>query len=689
MKNIFISALMLCSLAATAQIDRSTMPEAGPAPEIKIDEPKTYELKNGMTVMVVENHKLPRVTYSLVIDNPPVSEGDAAGTSSLTAAILGKGTSTMSKDEFNEEVDYMGASVNFGSQSASASGLSKYSGRLLELLAKGALYPNFSEEEFTNQKQRLIEGLKSNEKSVGAAAGNLSAVVAYGKDHPKGEITTINSVENVTFEDAKNFYQKVFNPQNAYLIAVGDVKPKDVKKQAKKLFSDWQKGEALPTDFSTPTNSATEISFVDMPNAVQSQIYVQNLVNITMKDPDYFPVLMANAILGGGGEGRLFLNLREDKGYTYGAYSSVGNDKYGPTTFRASASVRNAVTDSSVVAFLDEISRMGKEQVTKKDLENAKAKYIGNFTRSLEQPTTVARFALNIKTEDLDEDFYEDYLAKVNAVTIEDVQRVSKEYFLADNAQIIVAGKGSEVLENLEKVNYDGKTIPISYFDKEGNPVEKPEFKIELPEGVTKETVLEAYIEAIGGLDKLKDVETIWMHGEANMQGTPVVLDIKKTAKGQLIQDVTVMGNSMSKQVLNDNKLNVVARGQNVPTTPEQVAQAKIEAQITPEIGMMDDESIELEGIEKVDGKPAYVLKLSDSKKAFYDTESGLKVQEITVNEMGGQTISQTMGYGDYKPVNGIMLPHSLTQSMGPQNIDFTMTEIKVNEGVQASDFKM
>ena len=374
MKKLIFSILFLTGLVATAQVDRTKQPTPGPAPEINIKDPKSFDLKNGLKVIVVEDHKLPRVIYSLQTDNPPVKEGDAIGAADMLSSMLGKGSQSIDKDAFYEEVDYMGASVNFGSSSAFGNGLSKYSERILQLMADAALHPNFSQDEFDKEKNIILENLKSNEKNVGQAASKLASVLAYGKDNSNGEILTPERLESVTMQDMKEYYNKVFVPNNAYLVVIGDVKYKDVKKQVKKYFKDWKKGAELQNNNATPANvTGTEIDFVDMPNAVQSQIIVLNLVNLKMKDADYFPVLIANQILGGGGEGRLFLNLREDKGYTYGAYSSIGNDKYGPATFRASASVRNEVTDSSVVAFLDEIKNFRDKPVSKKDLENAKA----------------------------------------------------------------------------------------------------------------------------------------------------------------------------------------------------------------------------------------------------------------------------------------------------------------------------
>ncbi|HCQ77151.1 MAG TPA: peptidase M16, partial [Leeuwenhoekiella sp.] len=174
MKNIFFSLLFICSLGAVAQIDRSTQPKPGPAPEINLSEPETFTLKNGLKVIVVENHKLPRVSYTLTLDNPPIAEGEKTGAAALSGALLGKGSANISKDDFNEEVDYMGARMNFGSQYASAGGLSQYAERILELLADAAIHPNFTQEEFEKEQEILIEGLKTNEKSVAAAAGKVS-----------------------------------------------------------------------------------------------------------------------------------------------------------------------------------------------------------------------------------------------------------------------------------------------------------------------------------------------------------------------------------------------------------------------------------------------------------------------------------------------------------------------------------
>lgn len=688
MKKIILSLVIaLTTVSLYAQIDRTRMPEAGPAPTINLEEPTRFELKNGLTVMVVENHKLPRVSIQLSIDNPPSLEGEKAGVSSLAAGLLGNGSTNISKDAFNEEVDFLGASLNFGASSAFASSLSKYFPRILELMADAAINPNFTEEEFQKEKEKLLTGLKSQEKDVSAMAGRVQSAIAYGKEHPYGEFATEETVNKVSLEDAKKFYQTYFNPNNAYLVIIGDVDTKAVKKLVKKHFNSWEKGAQVLTNWKNPvaSNEAT-INFIDMPNAVQSEVSVQNVVNLQMKDPDYLPTLMANRILGGGGSARLFQNLREDKAYTYGSYSSIGNSKYVPSRFRAYASVRNAVTDSAAVQILEEIQKITSEPVTQKELDAAKATYVGNFVMALERPSTIANYALNIETEGLPKDFYKTYLERINAITVADVQQAARKYFSTENTQVVVTGKGKEVLENLEKMTFQGKKLPVKYFNTNADQVEKPEYKMELPAGVTAQSVIENYLNAIGGRAILEKVKTVSIFASGEVQGMALNFQLIRTSDNQFMQNIEMMGRSMSKQVFNGENGYAMMQGQKMDLNPQQAAMIKDEAQPFYELHL-DPEAISLEGIEKVDGENAYKVKVSGNRVAFYNVASGQKIQEITTTEMMGQTIESTMKFGDYKEASGIMFPFYLGQMMGPQLIEFTIEKIDVNSGVTAEDF--
>lgn len=687
-KFIILLIAAIATVNLQAQIDRSTMPKPGPAPKINLEDPQRFSLQNGLEVLVVENHKLPRVSIQLRIDNPPVLEGDKAGVSSLMASMLGKGSKNIPKDQFNEEVDFLGARINFGSQSAFASSLSKYFPRILELLADAAINPNFTHDEFEKEKQKLLTSIKADEKSVASVARRVSTALAFTPKHPYGEFITEETVNNVTLTDVIQFYENNFVPANAYLVVVGDIKFAEVQNLVEEAFTPWIKASPLSFQFSRPSDALyTQINFIDMPNAVQSEITVQNLVDLKKNDPDYLAAVMANEILGGGGEGRLFLNLREDKGYTYGSYSGIGYDKYAPSRFRATASVRNMVTDSAVVEILKEIDKMSTTPVTAEELKNTKAKYTGRFVMALEDPATIAEYALDIETEKLPKNFYKTYLEKINAITVEDVQMAAKKYLKPSNLRIVVTGKGSEILENLEKVTFKGKSIPVSFYDPYAKKVEKPDYNVALDTDITANQILQNYIKSIGGSAKLQEVKTLQFLADAQMQGMTLNLNLKKTSKNQFFQDIKVAGNSMSQQVFDGEKGYVIVQGQRKDMSEEEIMKVKSEASPFPELSYLNSD-ITLESVEKVNGKNAYKLKIADDKWLLFDQESGLKVQEINVAEMGGQTMTSTINYDDYREVNGIKFPYIWSQTMGPQSFDFKITEIKVNEGVTDADFE-
>lgn len=527
----------------------------------------------------------------------------------------------------------------------------------------------------------MIENLKSGENSVDAIANRVQSALNYGKNHPYGEFETESSAKNVSLEDVKNFYKSYYKPNNAYLIIIGDVQFKEVKKLVTTNFGKWEKGTIPSRVIPEVKNVAkTEINFIDMPNAVQSNIAVMNTVDLKMGNPDYFPLLIANKIYGGGADSRLFLNLREDKGYTYGAYSSIGNNEKTAAIFQSSASVRNMVTDSAVVEFVKEIKTFRDTKVSDEELKNAKAAYIGNFVMALEKTTTAANYALNIATKNLPSNFYETYLQKINAVTAEDIQRVAQKYFSADNVRIVIVGKAVDVLPNLEKLPYE-----IQYFDKEANVVSKPEMKKAIPEGVTKESVITNYFNAIGGSEKIKTLKSTLVTYEASAMGSTIVSTEKRTAT-HYSSSMSMGGNVLAKIVM--TKEGVTMNKQPLP--PAMSMEMTYVLGTFMEMGLLTNEKSVLSGIEKVDGKEAYVISTKGevvSTSIYFDVETGLKVKESQSISMGGQTQNQDATFSDYKEFNGVKFPSKKTGNLGPQTVDFKLIDAKINEGVSESDF--
>jgi predicted Zn-dependent peptidase len=679
-----VIVLFLLSLGVTAQIDRSQQPKAGPAPKIKMGQPEYFELKNGLKVLVVENHKLPRVNFSLMLDNGPIFEGEKVGVSTILEGMMGNGTNSISKDAFNEEIDFLGASVFIGSQSAQFNTLSKYFPRILELTSAGIQNPLLTQEEFEKQQAQFIEGIKSGENSVDQVAGIVQDALTYGKNHPYGEFPTETIVQKITLADVKSFYNTYFKPNNGYLVIIGDVEFKKVKKLIKKHFEKWPMGE-LP-DYVIPevkNVEKTEINFVDLPNAVQSNIAVISTVNLKMGHPDYFPTRIANYIFGGGAEGRLFLNLREDKGYTYGAYSSLGTNERTVAKLNMTASVRNMVTDSAVVEFIKEIDKFRTAKVTDEELKNAKAAYVGNFVMALENPATVANYALNIKLKNLPEDFYETYLQKINAVTVADVQRMAQTYFNAKNSRIVIVGKALDVLPNLDKLPYK-----ISYYDKEATATAKPELSRPIPDGVTIQTVVDNYLNAIGSKEKRDAVESTFILSEASIQGTEILMSSKSMAPNKFAVVVSGMGMVLSKTVFDGEKGYVEQQGMKTPMDEKTLSKSKENLNPFPEVGFPDNESIVLLKIEPINGTDCYVVTMGDDTTIYYEVASGLKVKQVTQVEVQGQQFEQVFEFSDYQEVEGLKFPFFMKMAAGPQIIDFKVKEVRLNKDVSESDFQ-
>lgn len=686
----------ICLYMGFTPVVQAQQPQPGPAPTIQMGKPIQFELKNGLQVILVENNKLPRVEISLSIDQAPIFEGDKAGVYRLTELLMGKGTQKTSMDAFNDEIDFIGSTINFSVLGAKATALSRYFERTLELMAEGLLYPNFTEEELEKERAKLLDFLKSQELDVSAVSVRVQNALAYGKDHPYGNIMTAETVNKVAFKDLQDFYKTYFHPNQAYLVIVGDISAKKAKKKIKEIFKDWTPG-VLPKKSMVKVENpkALTIDFVEMSNAVQTEISLQNTYELKKNSAsDYFPLIVANNILGGGGDGRLFLNLREDKAFTYGAYSRVGTNKHTASIFSAQTKVRNVVVDSAVVELIHEVSKIRKELVTDAELKRVKAKYIGEFVRALEKPSTIASYALEIRTENLPDDFFTNYLKHINAVTKEDVLRVAQKYFLLDRARIVVTGKAADLLDALEKVTYQGNPISVNYYDSYANPIDRPTL-IQLPEGVTVATVTNAYQEALGGKDKLENAHKIITRYEESPGGNMIVTLLKM--KGHLIQEVYIKEHNITmKTIITPSKASIVQAGREMKMPPdmEKEMRQEVENGLFPLIEKVGSQGI-LKGIETGVDENVYkvIVSISEEKieEYYFGVDSGLLLRSIVPQKQMGQEFMNEIEYTDYQFFDGIAFPGRYTsKSSIPQYPDttFVLKGAEVNPENSPDDFK-
>ena len=679
-----IAVVVAFSLTAQTTIDRSTAPSPGPARVPTIASYESFELKNGLKVFVVEDHKLPRISMSLILDRDPIVEGEKAGYVAIAGDLLGSGTTTRTKAQFDEEVDFMGARFSTSASSMNVGGLSKYTDDLVEIMSDVLLNPSFETEEFEKLKSQMTSGLKANADDPDAIAGNLRGATLYGLEHPYGEVMTESTVEAVTLEDCKNYFSSYFRPNIAYMVVIGDITVKDAKKKLSKALKGWKASDVPAHDYEkTSVPSAGRIVMVDKPSAVQSVVWLGNVIDLPQGHPDIEPLRIANQILGGGMSGRLFTNLREDKAFTYGAYSSFGIDELN-STFGASAKVRNEVTDSAIVEFLMEIGRMRTESVTEEDLIAAKASLSGAFGRSLESTSSAANFALNIARYGLPSDYYNNYLARLEAVTAEDVMRVSNQYMKTDNLTISVVGKAQDVAAGLAAFG------EVEYYDAEGMPTDAPTFLF-LPEGITLETVFAKYYEAMGGVDVLSSLKAMDMKAHLEIPGMPGQLKMRtaKITPNKFMMEQSMQGMTVMKMTYVDGVGKQSGMQGEKELEGEELEDLKKQASfVVDELAWMQDlESFTFDGQTLMDGKAVYQVSEGE-KTRYFEVETGLfyKSTETTETPEGDMAVSMTVEeWGEY---NGIKMPKVSKQSAGQQTFTIIVDSVEFGDDVKSKLFK-
>ena len=685
-KYILSAFLVLLLVGADAQVDRSKLPEPATPRPINIGDYESFELKNGLKVFVIENHKLPRVSYNLVIDREPIFEGDKVGYLSMVGQMMRRGTETRTKEQIDEEVDFIGASLSAGSTSVFASGLSKYNEKILELMTDVAFNPTFPAEELEKIRTQTISNLAAGKEDPGSIAANLNSALVYGKDHPYGEIQTEETTGSITADDLKAYHTKYFRPNIAYLAIVGDVDPKATKKLIKTYFGSWESGEVDSPTYDSPEAPAKNmVGIVNRSSAVQSNINITYPVDLKIGSDDQIKARVMNQILGGSGSAKLFMNLREDKGYTYGSYSSLSADEL-VGRFNASAEVRNEVTDSSVVQIFYEMDQVKEGNISEEEMNLAKNSISGSFSRSLEQPQTVARFALNTARYNLPQDYYATYLQKVQAVSKEDIQAMAAKYLKTENAYINVVGKASEVEEQLKDFG------ELKYYDTYGNEVDPSLSK--LPDGLTAEKVIANYEKALGGADAIAKIDNVTMNMSVEAMGQKLT-GKQVLAKGMKSKMEISMGGMVVMSSISDGSDAVVAQmGNKTPLDEKMKEETTISGSLFSELGLADlGAELKLESVETIDGKDAYGVAVTLSKGGqytlYFDAESGLKVKSSKVLDTPQGQLTQSVSYSDYKEVDGVMIAHKLVQSVGPQTISIIVDEVSTNQELAADAFNV
>ncbi len=470
MRFSFLSIAFALSLASLshAAIDRTKRPEPDPAPAASFPDYKTVTLPNGLKVFVIEDDRKPTVTFRLLIKGGAVHDGAKTSLSSFVAGLLNRGTEKRDAATFAAESDYIGVRVEGAAGadaiSVSAGGLTKYTDKILDLLVDATLHPIFPAEQFAKEQRKALSALEAEKQEPARLGDKLKGKLVFGA-HPYGAYRTPDTVKSVTRDDLVAYHKTWFVPNNATLAVVGDVKTDQILPLVEKAFAAWQKRDVpMEKRAAPPTMTGLTIHLVDRPGSVQSNIILAQ-PGPARSNPDSAELNVINATLGGGFSGRLFQNLREKHGWTYGAYSAFGMNLDGGE-FSAGAETRNAVTLPAIQETLKEIQRLRDEPVPEEELTLQRQYNVGNYLLSLESSARIAQRVQDIDLYGLPADYYKTYARRMGAVTSAQVQALAKKYLSTENLAIVVVGEAKEIKPELEKL---GK---VFVYDQELKPVQ-------------------------------------------------------------------------------------------------------------------------------------------------------------------------------------------------------------------------
>ena len=453
--------------SSSIPFDRAMKPPSGASSSLALPELQNFNLTNGMTVKLVEHHELPIVDVRLVVKSGSYVDPEGkAGTANFTADMLDEGTTTRDAFEIADAKDFIGARLSTGSSwdgsFVTVSTIKKHLDSALEIFADVALNPTFPEEDMEKIRERRLTSILQRKDQPLTLAALAFGDIVYGKSHPYGlpSSGTEESIKSLSRKDLQSFYSTYYRSNNAVLIVVGDVTRAEIEPVLEKYFGSWDSGDIpAPKTFDTPEISETSFYLVDKPDAAQSYLYFGHN-SISRNDPDYISSYVMNMILGGQFTSRINLNLREDKGYTYGARSSFSTRRNGGS-FSARSSVKTSVTDSSIIEVLYELRRIRDEHVTMDELELAKRSIIQKLPAGFETPSQIASGLGSLVLNDLPDDYYETYSEKIEAVTMHDILMTAQKLIDPAHMALVISGDINMIKESIELLN-EGKVNVVS-----------------------------------------------------------------------------------------------------------------------------------------------------------------------------------------------------------------------------------
>lgn len=693
MKNIrkTLASVAVCAVAVAAafpayaqNIRLDKKPESAPVKEVPFPKYEEVKLKNGMRLLIIEDHEQPTISFRMQLTPGSTADGDKPGLAEITLNLLPKGTSSRSALDIAKALDGIGASISVSAagdaMSVSASGLKKHLETILGIYADVLMNPTFTPDEVEKMRAQAIEGVRYEKSESGQLVQALARKVVYGDNHPYALKASEESLKSIAVEDIKKFHATYFKPNNAYLAIVGDVTKGEVVPMLEKAFSNWKSGSTPNVKLPPVKPMPKGVYFIERPASVQSSFVVTG-PTVPFNDPSFETVSLTADVIGSGFGGRLFRTLRETYSYTYTPFGFVTRAK-DANRFVAGADVRNNVTDSAIIVTQRELENLTNEPPSKEDLNRLQRYTVGSFLMSFENTEYLASLLQLSELNNIPFSRVKNYPARVMAVTPEDIRKTAAKYMDPDNLSIVVVGS-REVLPDLDKFG------TVYQYNLDIEPVRTAAMETV---NMSADDLMSRHIKAVGGADAIKDLKSLAVNAQVELSAGPQ--SIKGTAvtrhkmPGKMTSNLDLPVMKQQRWVTGNKAWESANGAPAAELTGQELEDAMYNSYVVPLASVKDmGYSFHIEGKQGDN----YLLKatspLGNDKTFYIDANTMLvnKVEYLAESPQGTMPVVEE--YSGYTSVAGVKLPQNIMITMGPGITIRTTNTFEANPTLDDKDF--
>ncbi|NUQ24222.1 MAG: insulinase family protein [Saprospiraceae bacterium] len=649
-----------------------------------------FDLENGLKVIVIENPALQEVYLQLFVDLPLMGERQLTGMAELTGRLLMAGAKNRNAAQIAETLDTTDATLSSGRDGLFGSCPPDNIGTMLHMMADIVINPSFPVPAFDSIRQTMISDVLSSRSDPTAIAHKVAAVLRNGSEHPYGELITPQTLNNLTAARCSTFYYNTFKPEMSYLVVAGDVNTDQIRVLAGQYFEPWTRGSGLLEYFPTPEPPAqTKISVIHKIGMAQAVLHLSSPILLNPGSANLPRIQMLNQILGGETTGRLYQKLHDEKNFAFRVLSEVEADPQ-IGNWQLQATVRSNKVDSFCMVALEEIKRLRTEKIPQAELISARRQLLAAFEQDLDRPQSMIRYYLDLARYKLPTDYDVIYRKQLNEVTADELQEIADSWLKFNRLHILAVGNKNELAPELKPLAIDST---IYFFDSFGKPEE--ELAIALPQDIDPAGVIDHYLIAIGGKEKLEAVRDLRVVMTTHIQGMSMQIDMTQKAPAKMNMRVQIGGNVVNQTIFDGEKAQIKVMGKPQPVDSATLAGIKEQSLLFPELHYLQmGYSLQLIGVEMLDEKKAYVLDITrpGGKKftSYFDADTGLKLRTIALQPGPAGEIAVVDDILNYKEMEGIKFP-ALKKSSGmmPLPLEMELLSLEINKGVDDSFFKV